>query len=349
MKLFLIAALTATLALAQPGGGKGKGKGGPGGPPPAPVPSIPCDRACLLEIADQYFAALVAHDPSKVSFATNAKFVENSAKLKPGEGLWTTASAAPSAFKILVPDPVSGQVGFIVVLKEKPAPGTVPAAPPAGAAKGKGPAAPALDANGNRDVLLGGRLKIVNKQITEAEHLRVVANNPNLVTPRPKLLAEVPAAQRNDRETLLAAGRAYYDALDNSMGSLAPFADDCERHENGMNTTANAKCGPQLNTHTFDYIDTINNRRVEIADPVTGLVIGFSHFRHPMDRKTFRVYDTDGKPRNNPDGTPMMRDMTTTNPFDLPAAHIYKVTGGQIHEIEAVGFSLPLNSKTGWE
>ena len=36
-------------------------------------------------------------------------------------------------------------------------------------------------------------------------------------------------------------------------------------------------------------------------------------------------------------------------PFDLPAAHIFKVWGGKIHEIEAMGFTMPYNSKTGWE
>jgi hypothetical protein len=35
------------------------------------------------------------------------------------------------------------------------------------------------------------------------------------------------------------------------------------------------------------------------------------------------------------------------NAFDLPAAHIYKVSGGRIHEIEAMGFTTAYNSKTG--
>lgn len=35
-------------------------------------------------------------------------------------------------------------------------------------------------------------------------------------------------------------------------------------------------------------------------------------------------------------------------PFDLEAAHIYKIFGGKLHEIEAMGFPLPLNSKNGW-
>jgi hypothetical protein len=35
-------------------------------------------------------------------------------------------------------------------------------------------------------------------------------------------------------------------------------------------------------------------------------------------------------------------------PFDLEAAHIFKIAGGKVHEIEAMGFTLPLRSKNGW-
>ena len=35
--------------------------------------------------------------------------------------------------------------------------------------------------------------------------------------------------------------------------------------------------------------------------------------------------------------------------FDLPAMHIYKIWGGQIHEIEAMGFTTGYNLPTGWE
>ena len=33
----------------------------------------------------------------------------------------------------------------------------------------------------------------------------------------------------------------------------------------------------------------------------------------------------------------------------MPAAHIFKIWGGQIHEIEAVGVVEPYNSPTGWK
>jgi hypothetical protein len=38
------------------------------------------------------------------------------------------------------------------------------------------------------------------------------------------------------------------------------------------------------------------------------------------------------------------------DPFDLPAAHVFKVgADGKVHEIEAMGFLAPLNSPSGWE
>src|SRR5262245_56451008 len=76
-------------------------------------PGAACDRKCLDKLVDSYLAALVAHDPSKVPIAANARFVENVTPMKPGEGLWKSASAAPTTFKIYVPDPVSQQVGFL--------------------------------------------------------------------------------------------------------------------------------------------------------------------------------------------------------------------------------------------
>ena len=36
-------------------------------------------------------------------------------------------------------------------------------------------------------------------------------------------------------------------------------------------------------------------------------------------------------------------------PIDLQAAEIFAIRGGKIHEIEAMGYLLPYNAKTGWE
>ncbi len=42
----------------------------------AAAAAMACDAACLDRLVDRYFVALVAHDPSRVSIAPGAKFVE---------------------------------------------------------------------------------------------------------------------------------------------------------------------------------------------------------------------------------------------------------------------------------
>lgn len=287
-----------------------------------------CDRACLKRTVDTYLAAVVAHDPSRVHFSPDVKFIENTVPMKPGDGLWKTASALPATFKIYVPDPVSEQVGFLCVMMEN-----------------------------DKPIELGLRLKIVNGQITEAEHLiarNLSENNlKNLQTPRPAFLATVPRDLRVPHDEMLKIGASYYEALVTADANNAPFAADCVRRENGMQTTGNPPpdkpgfgtlgamgCEAQLRTHTFDYIKRIEPRRVWIADPETGLVCGLSQFRHPMVEKSVTIVGVPGVETV---------DMSRFKPFDLPAMHIFKVSGGKIHEIEAMGFTMPYNSPTGWE
>jgi len=316
----------------------------------AQAASAPLDRAALLQLTDSYFSALVAHDASKVPLAADVKIVENLKRINTGEGLWKTASGLPTTFRIVIPDPVSQQVGGIVVLQSEGNP-----------------------------VQLGFRLKVANGRIVEAEHLvqGPRAGSPlssNLQTARPALAMEVPYEYADSRGRLIHIAKSYYDALDNNNGYLAPFAPDCERRENGMRTAPNGgtslvglngpggvgatppaggpprpapglmglqDCTSQINSGAFQYITTIDNRRVEIADPVTGLSMGFSHFRHPMTQKKFRIL-------NNPSREES--DMSNQRAFDMPALHIYKIWGGQIHEIEAIGvLDVAYNSPTGWE
>jgi hypothetical protein len=293
-----------------------------------PNASRTCDRACLNALVDSYLAALVAHDPSKVAFAPNAKLVENVKAMKPGEGLWATASAPPTTFKIYIPDPVSQQAGFLGVLQED-----------------------------GKPVELALRLEVANGQIVEAEHLVARGLNErslaNLEKPRAAFTTPVPAPQRNSRADMLRIGASYYDALDDNDGHKAPFADDCVRRENGMQTTGNPPpaqpggiastgalgCAAQLDTGTFNYIDKIDNRRVDIADPETGLVLGLSHFHHSMTQKFVTIKGVPGVEKID----------LPFDAFDLPAAHVFKINGGKIHEIEAMGFRVGYQSPTGWE
>src|SRR5262249_57134860 len=78
----------------------------------------PYDRLGLIRLTDRYLAALVANDPSAASFADGARTVENLQQIKPGEGLWVTASGGPAAFAIHVPDPQRQAAGFIGMMEQ---------------------------------------------------------------------------------------------------------------------------------------------------------------------------------------------------------------------------------------
>jgi hypothetical protein len=290
----------------------------------------PYDRLGLIRLTDRYLAALVANEPSAVPLADGLRTVENLRQIKPGEGLWATAGGGPTAFAVHVPDQRLQTAGFIGV----------------------------IDCSGD-PVLLGLRLSVEDGQIVQAEHLFASAlaetNLPNLQAPRPGLRAEIPPGQRLPEEDLRAIGATYYDALVRNDSTLSPIAADCVRHENGLVTAAPSRgapppgstfppvptaCAAQIDSKVFTYIAGIDNRRVFAADPVTGLAMGLSMFRHPMDNIPYEVVLADG---------------TTTmyeppfSPFDLPAAHIWKIgPDRQIHEIEALGFIAPYGSPGGW-
>jgi hypothetical protein len=285
-------------------------------------------RACYEHLVDDYLAALVAHDPSRIAFAPEARFVENIKATRIGEGLWKTASAVPMSFKIYVPDPVSGQIGFMGVMQE-----------------------------GGKPILLALRLQVFEGHVIQAEH--VIARDlneqslANLQVPRAIFSKAVKEGMRMPRYEIKGIAYSYYDALDFNDGELAPMARDCERHENGRESSgsrtppaANAPqpnysamdCTRQFTTGMMAYIDNIDNIRVLAVDPFTGLAFGLSHFHHSMKNHVFPIK-----------GVPGVTQREVKNgPFDLPAAHIFKISGGKIHQIEAMGFLAPYNSPSGW-
>ncbi len=296
--------------------------------PSAPKLPVHCDRACLIDAMNGYLAALVAHDPARVPLSAHLEFVENTVPMSPGEGLWRTAEALPTTFKIYVPDPVSEQIGFLGVMRA-----------------------------GGEPIELALRLKIRHGEIVAAEHLWAgnlrAANLANLQAPRPAFLTAVPPSDRVPRAEMLAIALSYYTAVTTADANNAPFAADCVRHENGIQTTGNAPpatpgratmgamgCAAQLKTHVMDYIRRIEPRRVMIADPQTGLVFGFSQFRHPMQETTETIV-----------GVPGVTSVSMRfKPNDNVAAHVFRISGGRIHEIEAMGHTgMPYDSPTGWE
>jgi hypothetical protein len=290
------------------------------------------DRPALVALMDQYLAALAKHDPSSVPLASNVKLVENTEVTPIGKGLWETATGGPTEFKIYVADPVAGQIGFIGVIQEN-----------------------------NKPTILGARLKVMDGKITEIDHLVIHSGdeplNPNMAKPRPGLLQPLQPSERVPRDQMLIIANSYYEAIVQDNGEIAPFADECQRRENG-GITANdqtqtpeeakkddfsvfrkMKCGGQLSTGVMSYITDINRRRLLAVDEEMGLVFAFSIFVHDGEPKVMKIIGVPG----------ITERPNIWGPFDLPAAHIFKIRNGKIFEIEAIGYMAKHGVKNGWE
>jgi hypothetical protein len=298
----------------------------------------PCDRACMTGIVDQYLAALVRHEPTGLPLNRDVKFTENTARLKVGsEGLWVGASELPSGFRFYAVDVGAGQVGFYGVMKER-----------------------------DRPLIIALRLKVVNGQITEIEHVLARSLRPeavkNLANPRPEFTATLPVAERLPRQQMVNIADSYFEAIEHANGKLAPFADDCVRRENGGQTTHNAhpvpwpvplgskqaddamayigtlSCSDQLDTHVMDFITRLWPRRLEIVDEEKGLVFAFPMFHHRGGSGTIKVYNVPGV-----DSLPL--GGSTTN---MQAGEVFKIVHGRIAAVEAMGASLPYGTTSGW-
>lgn len=309
-----------------------------------------CDRQCLVDLMKDYLAALVAHDPSLVPFDREVKFTENTANIPVGYGLWETASEGPTEFQIYAADPVMQQIAALVVMEE----------------------------NGVEEILLGVRLALRRGKISEAEHHVVrqdmIKSMEKLQKPRPGLVEDIAPEDRTPREMMRDIGLSYYDALTGEDGTLAPFAVECERRENGSTSVGGREksseqskdsaqspppdpadlgmgslrmavaaapdtCEGQISAGVWAYISEIRNRRLPVIDEQKGLAVGFSNLYHDSKLETMELK-----------GIPGLKSVPAyQGTFNMPAIHFFKITKGRIYEIEATGLYLPYGTKTGWE
>jgi hypothetical protein len=295
-----------------------------------------CDRACLIGIMDGYMKAIFAHDPKAVPpLALDVRMTENTGHMDVGEGMLWRSKVEPTSFKIYVADPVNQQV-----------------------------AEQARLLIGGRNALVAVRLRLDRGRIIEIEQLWDRNINDAaialLTTPRPTLVNDVPADQRTSREVMIRAANSYFDALEGDDGSIAAFADDCIRHENGYQTVNNPApggrmmpapmlpdpntdagkqqlkfsmltCKQQIDSKTFAYMKHIRPRRALIIDEQKGLVATFPLFVHDGTRR--------GAPADAPPG--MLQNLVTMETFGI--------RGGLIHEVEVFPFvTIPYGLGNGW-
>jgi hypothetical protein len=289
--------------------------------------SSACDRECLHGVMDQYLAALVAHQPEQIKTTADVKFTENTNRMKLGDGLWQTIGSL-GTFKLYIEDPQTEQVAFYGTVKE----------------------------NGVT-ALLGVRLKQRARRLSEIETfvLRqasgVHGTFDNLTTVPAEWDESVPQAERSTREQLRHDANQYFNGIEQGNGKIVPFAEDCLRIENGAQTAPtiatasrpSMSAGAQFDTHMFDYIHEITNRRFLLADPERGLVYAVVMFQHPGNIKPqLNVVAATAS------GAAPRTFSLSSYPNTTQIIETFQVRGGKIRRIFAYVSLLPYRQSPGW-
>ena len=314
-----------------------------------------CDRECLNGFVDQYLDAVVAHDPSRIPVTNWVKFTENGQQLRLGDGFWRSAVKRGN-YKFYTDDPQAGEVGFLGTMFE------------------------AARNNGSDPVIIALRLRIYDRKISEVETIiargdmavRGAQNLEKMGKPREPFLEDVPPAERVPRIDLIMTANKYFSGMqqDDGKHDYSFFADDCNRLENGMQTTNNPtpmggttaggqprpapsprydpalhqtmysaawSCKDQFQSGLLHFVTRIRDRRFLIVDQERGIVFAFCFFDHSAgDTRNFET----------PTGEKVTAGPTT--PFTWEIAEVFKVFGGQLHQIEAVLTQSPYGMGSGW-
>ncbi len=304
----------AALGLALVGLAGCAGEGGEQGAASADL-AQECDKACLEEIADQYRAAYLAHDPSAAPFADLVRFTENNVAMPFPDGTWDTVTEEVGP-ALTLSDPVLGTIGIFTAIRQREVPG-----------------------------FLGVRLKVEGGRITEVE--QIISTARNLSSPptpigdvdeyvhEPIIDQVVPAEERASREELAAHAHGYFDTLQLNDGEIRGtcFLPEATRRENGLLFT-DIKGAFESGRYLF------NNRvrrTVVLIDEErqVALARGFIDHKGQLDEYTL----TDGTPAKS----------IFQEPQSWGLLEMFKVNDGCISAVVATFYQAPYYTSSPWD
>jgi hypothetical protein len=294
----------------------------------APAPD--CDRACLEQVADHYWSALLSHDPARLHGAAGLRFTENGVALQPGEGLWHSVSGTRST-PLTFADPARGVVVTSGVVLE-----------------------------GERPALAIARLVVSAGAVSGIESLVARRETSPFLAPegwsraRDLLLQPLAPAARGSRGQLERIAESYFDRLTATTSPLPAFDERCNRVENGVQTTNNPdpfpgvhpaplspkvsrlSCAAQFTLGTLSFVSRVREPRYVLADESRGLVLAFATFDHDG-----------GLPpaAGSPHGT---LSAGLPSPYSYLVAELFKVDAGRIRHIQAIITQVPYGMRSPW-
>ena len=282
------------------------------------------DRTGLYAALDGFLAALNAGDYTRLDWAAGAYHSENNVMLEIGDGVWGTIQRLGD-YQLRFADTRTGQVGYF---------GTV------------------IEAIEESAFTL--RLQINDAgQIAECEMLIVRQSDSGIKFENPRywdkpiLHREVVAPVL--RAEMIALGNGYFDTLQRNDGTIhTKFHPDCNRVENGVQTTRNPEfakivpvsalgCEEQFRMGNYRYDDDLRARRFPLVDEERGLVLAYGFIDHSGRIDEYQL--TDGRTVKSP----------VRRPHSFYISELFKIDHGMIEQIEANFITVPYRMPSPWD
>ena len=282
------------------------------------------NRDALYAVLANYLEALNAGDASRVNWAASPLNSENNVMLEVGDGLWGTILRVGD-YQLKFADTATNQVGYFGTVHE------------------------AIE-----ESAFTLRLKVNDQgQVCESEMVVVRQSDSGIkfencrYWDKPILNADVEAPVSRAEMVKLSDG--YFDTLQLNDGTIhTKFHPDCNRVENGVQTTRNPEfakivpvsalgCEEQFRMGNYRYDDRLRARRFPLVDEERGLVLAFGFIDHSGRLDEYQL--TDGRTVKSP----------VRRPHSFYISELFKIDHGMICQIEANFITVPYNMPSPWD
>jgi hypothetical protein len=282
------------------------------------------DRGALFDSLEAYLEALGRRDAQSLSWAPAARMSENNVMLEVGDGLWGTIEAVGS-YQLRFADPSTRQVGYFGTVIEHV-----------------------------EESAFTVRLRIDEAgRIDEAETIVVRQSDSGIKFENcrywDKPILNAKAQEPVPRAEMVRLANGYFDTLQLNDGTIhTRFHPDCNRVENGVQTTRNPEfakivpvsalgCEEQFRMGNYRYDDRLRARRFPMVDEDRGLVLAFGFIDHCGRLAEYQL--TDGRTVRSP----------VRRPHSFYLAELFKIDHSMICQIEANFITVPYNMPSPWD
>lgn len=278
----------------------------------------------LYAVLDRFLAALNARNPHALDWTAGAYHSENNVMLEIGDGVWGTIDRLGD-YQLRFADEATGQVGYFGTVIEP-----------------------------IEESAFTLRLGVnTTGQIAECEMLIVRQSDSGIKfencrywdKPILHTKPETPVA----RAEMVRLSDGYFDTLQRNDGTIhTKFHPDCNRVENGVQTTRNPEfakivpvsalgCEEQFRMGNYRYDDDLRARRFPLVDEERGLVLAFGFIDHSGRLREYQL--TDGRTVKSP----------VLRPHSFYISELFKIDDGMIEQIEANFITVPYRMPSPWD